>query len=236
MTEQQSRHFRGFPPIVPPNGRYHGGNPLFPYRDSYSPWYDDKTDFNTNAKSYYDYLGRFNGFLYELINFINRLADRNIKVHDTPSIDFHKDGDWWENEAACHYVEGENWEDLSADVIISKASEKKHFDGDIGDVNVPNGTTIKTDGVWSPDYYSAINQLATENKGLKEALQKIINNLHEAGAITTNNIYNYEFLPGRHIANGNINLFGQQADGNYYIRTSNNATEGDVASGLNVGK
>ena len=39
------------------------------------PFYSDTSDFNTNAKSYYDYLARFNGFLSEMVEFVNGLAD-----------------------------------------------------------------------------------------------------------------------------------------------------------------
>lgn len=41
-----------------------------------NPFYTDEADYNTNAKSYYDYLARFNGFLHHLVDFINDLADR----------------------------------------------------------------------------------------------------------------------------------------------------------------
>lgn len=43
---------------------------------NYSPFYSDKSDYNTNAKSYYDYLSRYNGFMSELIDFVNDLAFR----------------------------------------------------------------------------------------------------------------------------------------------------------------
>ena len=43
---------------------------------TFKPFYDDISDYNTNAKSYYDYLGRFNGFLSTLVDFVNDLALR----------------------------------------------------------------------------------------------------------------------------------------------------------------
>ena len=43
---------------------------------TFKPFYDDTSDYNTNAKSYYDYLGRFNGFLSTLVDFVNDLALR----------------------------------------------------------------------------------------------------------------------------------------------------------------
>lgn len=39
------------------------------------PFYNNFSDYNTNADSYYDYLARYNGFLSSLIDFINNLAD-----------------------------------------------------------------------------------------------------------------------------------------------------------------
>ena len=39
------------------------------------PFYSDSSDYNTNAKSYYDYLARFNGFISEMVEFVNGLAD-----------------------------------------------------------------------------------------------------------------------------------------------------------------
>lgn len=42
----------------------------------YEPFYSDNADYNTNAKSYYDYLARYNGFMSTLVEFVNDLADR----------------------------------------------------------------------------------------------------------------------------------------------------------------
>lgn len=38
------------------------------------PFYSNQSDFNTNSKSYYDYLARYNGFISELVDFVNKLA------------------------------------------------------------------------------------------------------------------------------------------------------------------
>lgn len=38
------------------------------------PFYSDSSDYNTNSKSYYDYLSRFNGFISEMVDFVNYLA------------------------------------------------------------------------------------------------------------------------------------------------------------------
>lgn len=219
-------------------------NPYYPRRTSYEPWYDDKTDYNTNAKSYYDYLGRFNGFLYEVIDFVNRIAKRNLKVNSTNSIEFIKNGDWLDNGDAIN-----SWVDviqLMANVKISMAVTSLLLPY-IGNTAVPNGTKINDDGVWSPDYADALRKIGDaledlNNKldnltdlfnQLKNALQKIIDNLFESGAIDSNDMNNFNFKYGRHIASGNINLFGGVADGNSFIRTSDAPQNYDITSGIN---
>ena len=58
------------------NGRLILGNSEQYRRGLYrEPFYSDTSDFNTNAKSYYDYLARFNGFISEMVGFVNYLAD-----------------------------------------------------------------------------------------------------------------------------------------------------------------
>ena len=58
-----------------PNFNYYKGQ-LHQRGLTFKPFYDDTSDYNTNAKSYYDYLGRFNGFLSTLVDFVNDLALR----------------------------------------------------------------------------------------------------------------------------------------------------------------
>jgi|SRR5699024_10828332 len=222
------------------SGRYH------------APFYNDKADYNTNSSSYYDYLARWNHVLSIIEDLINRLLRRNIKVEDTNSIEFLKDGDWIDN-GEC---EPNNFDDiinLKANVKISSAIETKTLiNTSIKNVTVPNGTKVKSDGVWSPDYIGMINELDKEIGKIKNdistivqditnmkqdilnnknAIQKIVDNLYNSGAITTNNINNFEFKTGRNIATGNINLFGGTADGNSFIRTNKNATNNDITAG-----
>lgn len=81
-------------------------------------------------------------------------------------------------------------------------------------------------GLWD-----AINNVNNQINIQREAIQKILNNLHSAGAITNNNIQTYQFVAGRRIANGNINVFGGAMDGSSFIRTSNSAQENDIGAG-----
>lgn len=57
---------------------------------------------------------------------------------------------------------------------------------------------------------------------LTSGLQKILNNLYATGAITNNNIANYQFNSGRNIATGNINLYGQ--DNAHFIKCATSDT------------
>ena len=116
------------------------------------PFYSDVADYNTNAKSYYDYLARFNGFLHEMVDYINDLADRL---------------DDMENEV---------------------------------------------DDLW-------------------DALQKIIDNLYDSGAITSKDPKDFDFKKDRNIATGNINLFTNKSDGDTFIRTTKGKEEYDVTVG-----
>lgn len=106
----------------------------------------------------------------------------------------------------------------------------------------PNELTIFNDGLYSPDNSELFNQLATdiknlqaENQNLRSALQKIVSNLYSAGATTTGNIENFGFYPNTYIANGNINIYAQNAGSNTLIKThaTNTNKEGDIVVGLN---
>ena len=116
------------------------------------PFYDDIADYNTNAKSYDDYLARFNGFLHDMVDFINDLAKRMDGLEDK----------------------------------------------------------IKT---------------------LQDAVQKIVNNLYDSGAVDSKDLDKFKFKKGRDIATGNINVFTNKPDGATYIRTNKGKTEFDIVVG-----
>lgn len=58
------------------------------------PWYDTEADYNTNAKSYYDYLGFRIAQLDAMLDAINFLLRKNVDVLDTNSVHMVKLGDW----------------------------------------------------------------------------------------------------------------------------------------------
>lgn len=63
-----------------------------------------------------------------------------------------------------------------------------------------------------------------------QALNRIIANLEASGAWQGG--LNGNFVQGRNIASGNINIFGGSVDGNSFIRTNRGQTENDLAGGL----
>lgn len=75
--------------------------------------------------------------------------------------------------------------------------------------------------------------VAEYNK-LKGALEKLLTDLKGSGAWrqTGSTVFEGELYPNRHLATGNINLFGGTTDGNAFIRTNNGSTENDLAGGI----
>lgn len=244
--------------------------PFFQKKDTYKPWYSDYSDYNTNAKSYYDYLSKFNKLIRTIVDFLNRSLNRNIEFHDTNSISFSKKGDWIDNKTC----EDKGYDDIirvSSDVKISLLKDNIYLDNIYPNkILVENGSTIKNDGVWSPDYFHVLKAISDEigtikediknikndivninkkietlNDGLREndkdnnvtrlALQKILENLNKTGTITnydSNNISSYNFVNGRDIASGNINIFGGTPDGGSFIRTNKGKSENDITAGV----
>jgi chromosome segregation ATPase len=166
------------------HGKYYLRHPSFKYRRTYEPWYDENRDYNTNAKSYYDYLARFNAYLREMTETINYLLDKIEELENRIEA--------LENKI----IELEN----RIETLENKVIE--------------------------------LENRIVELEKLKGAVQKIVNNLFESGAITNNNIDDFEFKNGRDIATGNINLFGGTPDGNSFIKTSDNQTQNDITAGI----
>ena len=75
--------------------------------------------------------------------------------------------------------------------------------------------------------------IAEYNK-LKDALEKLLTDLKGSGAWrqTGSTVFEGELYPNRHVATGNINLFGGATDGSSFIRTNNGSTENDLAGGI----
>ena len=127
----------------------------FSLEGHWQPWYDDRKDYNTNAPSYYDYLANFNKLYKDIVELLNRVARRNIKVEDTPCVDLTKVNDWIDEGN-----EGHTYHDvitLKADVILSNYQKVLNFDG--GEYHLNNLITCLSDGLYSADYLQLLEHL-----------------------------------------------------------------------------
>lgn len=106
-----------------------------------------------------------------------------------------------------------------------------------------NILAIYGDGLFVPDDVPIIDKLVqditnakTENEKLRTALQKIVTNLYQAGAINSQDINNFNFHNNTYIANGNVNVYAIAPNSNTLIKTHpiNNNTSGDIVVGLNT--
>lgn len=99
-------------------------------------------------------------------------------------------------------------------------------------LSISNGNSVNL-----PQYVSQqdFNNLKNEYNQLKGAFTALLQNLKNSGAWnqTGNTIFEGNLYPDRHIATGNINLFGGTVDGSAFIRTNNGKTENDLAGGIN---
>ena len=127
----------------------------FTLEGHWQPWYDDRRDYSTNAPSYYDYLANFNHLIKSIVDLLNRVARRNIKVEDTPCIDMTKINDWIDEGNECH-----TWHDvitLKCEVILSTYKKAINFDGN--DYTLSNIISCLNDGLYSPDYLPFLTHL-----------------------------------------------------------------------------
>lgn len=83
---------------------------------------------------------------------------------------------------------------------------------------------------WHNENLTKINKNIEDITKLKTALQKIITNLFNSGAINNSNIDNFSFI--NNIANGNINFFSKGMDSDFYIKTNKNSNNYDIAMGV----
>ena len=185
----------------------------------FRPWYDDDADYNTNAKSYYDYLGFRIAQLDALIDAINKLIKRNIKTNQTNTVDLQKLGDW-----------------SSDDIITLLANVKVSHE-------TLNAIEIRDDGIYARNLKPLIDELQQQLNNVKNiqakhdrVIRKIVQSLINNGswsAAQGQDILDGDFVSGHGVASGNINFFGGTQDGGHYIRTNGGHTEDDVTAGIN---
>ena len=99
-------------------------------------------------------------------------------------------------------------------------------------LSISNGNSVNLPQYVSPQDF---NNLKNEYNQLKGAFTALLQNLKNSGAWkqTGDTIFEGNLYPDRHIATGNINLFGGTVDGSAFIRTNNGKTENDLAGGIN---
>lgn len=111
------------------------------------PWYDIEADYNTNAKSYYDYLGFRIAQLDAMLDAINFLLRKNVDVQDTNSVHMVKLGDWLKGD---DLIQLESYVKLSQDLTNALK-------------DTPNGLYVK-------DLEPELRQLAEELQNLSDRL------------------------------------------------------------------
>lgn len=198
----------------------------------FRPWYDDDADYNTNAKSYYDYLGFRIGQLDAIIDAINKLIKRNIKTNQTNTVDLQKLGDWSSDDIIT----------LLANVKVSRETLNAIETRD-------DGLFVKNLKPLINDLQNQVNQIKQELQDIKNQIQNIKNELAKHDRVLRkiiqsliNNgswsapqgqdILDGDFVGGHGVASGNINFFGGTQDGGHYIRTNGGHTEDDVTAGI----
>ena len=139
----------------------------FTLEGHWQPWYDDRKDYNTNAPSYYDYLANFNHLIKSIVDLLNRVARRNIKVEDTPCIDITKIHDWIDEGNECH-----TYHDvitLKADVVLSTYQKILNFDGKQYSLN--NAISCLSTGLYASDYLPILEALKDKlNKEIQDRI------------------------------------------------------------------
>lgn len=198
----------------------------------FRPWYDDDADYNTNAKSYYDYLGFRIAQLDAIIDAINKLIKRNIKTNQTNTVDLQKLGDWSSDDIITLLANVKvSRETLNAIETRDDGLFVKNLKPLIDDLqNQVN--QIKQDLQDIKNQIQNIkNELAKHDRVLRKIIQSLINN-GSWSAPQGQDILDGDFVGGHGVASGNINFFGGTQDGGHYIRTNGGHTEDDVTAGI----
>lgn len=154
----------------------------------YEPWYSNDADYNTNAKSYYDFLARFNAILEMIEEVENRLLNRDISATDSFTIDFTKLGDWKAHcENGC--LTYDDLLDITAKVKRSKKTVLEKFENlQSENFTIPNAITedassMENGGIWSPDYTGVLKKLNDIIGDIINQIEQIMNSVTVNGKI-----------------------------------------------------
>ena len=226
MTEErftpENWEKRLYPPYDDPSYNKDGWHLTHWFGDKrhFRPWYDDDADYNTNSKSYYDYLGFRLVQFEDVLKAINQLLRRNVAVGETNTVKMTKEGDW-------------QFQDVITLNAVAKLSSK-----------TGNAIQALDDGLYTEDlrpYIDAgkgelqkqITELKTTLAKHDAVLRKLLESLKNNGSWNSNgDILDGNFNPGHGVASGNINLFGGTQDGGSFIRTNGGHTENDLTGGI----
>lgn len=182
--------------------RYVGGrhphfeydNFAYPYRAGLQryPFYDDKADYNTNSKSYYDYLGRNQHVFGWLVDMVNYLLRREIRVCDTKTVDLRKNYKFSDHQncSSCggcgcgdcndNCCEQPEIMQLSANVKVSRQHLRDYFEGITDeDIDVGNGLKVLEDGLWVADSSDIMKQLLDKLKEKDNRIDDLENQLKD---------------------------------------------------------
>lgn len=157
-----------------------------------SPIYNNRADYNTDSKSYYDYLARQNEFFTStLVPQVNRLLRRDLTLTETKSIKPLKTGSWTGKPCSCQSTGGQHMMncdcycyddviDLQENVKLSPLTKPFTHTGS-PDRTLDNAISIEgTDakdlnsGIWSPDYSGVIGDIIDKNNSQDTIINGII--------------------------------------------------------------
>lgn len=208
------------------------------YVDSYLPFYDEYADFNTNAKSYYDYLARYNKILQALTEIVNQLIDRDIDVKDTNTIEFIKNGNWIAENECDTFTD---IIELLANVKISK--DKSIIKDYLGkNYKLDNSIVELKDGLYSPDYYELLKSVESkivvlENKlkdlDFTDLINDIENTLNNIQGINLKQLligrdYELKFYNGFYSPSSDLVIQAGETSDTIDIHVSSHSTSGKI--------
>ncbi len=126
----------------------------------YQPFFDQRADYNTNAKSYYDYLGKMGYFFHVVEDTENRLLARDLEVETSSSILLTKTGNWQDDENG-------NFDDV---IKISAESRISTTDGNI--------ISVASDGLYAPptdlgDINGRLDEIENDIENIENGLSVI---------------------------------------------------------------
>lgn len=113
----------------------------------FRPWYDSDADYNTNSKSYYDYIAYRTAQLDYLIDALNKALSRNLATADTATVSLGKTGDW---------LQKDDLETLAAQVKLS--------------ADALNAIGARSDGIYAKDLQPELDSLKSEVRQILSAI------------------------------------------------------------------